>query len=404
MEEKENYMKKKLISALLLSTVVLTSASTALVAVADETDDKIASQDAKIASTKSAEATAQSEVAGIQSQVNALTSKQSALKKEPDELLKESEKLQAKIGELTKEIKERDEALKAQARSAQTDGSATSYVDAVINSKSLSDVVTRVSAMRTVVKANNDMMKQQETAKADLDKAQKANQAKANEGYKLLAQMNDQAKTLDTQQAQLKVAQLNLAAERATAEGEKSSLLEQKAAAQAAAAEAAAREKAYNDQVADAAAKAKEQTDNGASIDNNVPTPSPGGNDNGGYTPAPTPTPTPTPTGGGGGANTYPEGECTWGVKILAPWAGNYWGNGGQWAASAAAAGFRTGSVPQVGAIAVWQGGYGHVAVVYQVSGNKIAVQESNYAGKRYIADHRGGLFDPGAVTYIYPN
>ena len=398
-------MKKKLISALLLSTVVLTSASTALVAVADETDDKIASQDAKIASTKSAEATAQSEVAGIQSQVNALTSKQSALKKETDELLKESEKLQAKIGELTKEIKERDEALKAQARSAQTDGSATSYVDAVINSKSLSDVVTRVSAMRTVVKANNDMMKQQETAKADLDKAQKANQAKANEGYKLLAQMNDQAKTLDTQQAQLKVAQLNLAAERATAEGEKSSLLEQKAAAQAAAAEAAAREKAYNDQVADAAAKAKEQTDNGASIDNNVPTPSPGGNDNGGYTPAPTPTPTPTPTPpGGGGANTYPEGECTWGAKILAPWAGNYWGNGGEWAASAARAGFRTGSVPQVGAIAVWQGGYGHVAVVYQVSGNKIAVQESNYAGKRYIADHRGGLFDPGAVTYIYPN
>lgn len=394
-------MKKKLISALFLSTVVLTSASTAFVAVADETDDKIASQDAKIASTKSAEATAQTEVTNIQSQVNTLSSKQSALKKETDDLLKESEKLQVKIGDLTKEIKERDEALKAQARSAQTDGSATSYVDAVINSKSLSDVVTRVSAMRTVVKANNDMMKQQETAKADLDKAVKTNQAKSNEGYKLLAQMDDQAKTLETQQAQLKVAQLNLAAERATAEGDKASLLEQKAAAQAAASEAAAREKAYSDQVADAAAKAKEQTDNGASIDNNVPNPGGGG---GGYTPAPTPTPTPTPPGGGGGANTYPVGECTWGAKVLAPWAGDYWGNGGDWAASAARAGFRTGSVPQVGAIAVWQGGYGHVAVVYQVSGNQIAVQESNYAGKRYIADHRGGLFDPGAVTYIYPN
>ena len=401
MEEKKTNMKKKLISALLLSTVVLTSASTAFVAVADETDDKIASQDAKIASTKSAEATAQTEVTNIQSQVDTLSSKQSALKKETDDLLKESEKLQVKIGDLTKEIKERDEALKAQARSAQTDGSATSYVDAVINSKSLSDVVTRVSAMRTVVKANNDMMKQQETAKANLDKAVKTNQAKSNEGYKLLAQMDDQAKTLETQQAQLKVAQLNLAAERATAEGDKASLLEQKAAAQAAASEAAAREKAYSDQVADAAAKAKEQTDNGASIDNNVPNPGGGG---GGYTPAPTPTPTPTPPGGGGGANTYPVGECTWGAKVLAPWAGDYWGNGGDWAASAARAGFRTGSVPQVGAIAVWQGGYGHVAVVYQVSGNQIAVQESNYAGKRYIADHRGGLFDPGAVTYIYPN
>ena len=205
-------MKKKLISALLLSTVVLTSASTAFVAVADETDDKIASQDAKIASTKSAEATAQTEVTNIQSQVDTLSSKQSALKKETDDLLKESEKLQVKIGDLTKEIKERDEALKAQARSAQTDGSATSYVDAVINSKSLSDVVTRVSAMRTVVKANNDMMKQQETAKADLDKAEKTNQAKSNEGYKLLAQMEDQDKTIETQQGQLKFDKLNLTA------------------------------------------------------------------------------------------------------------------------------------------------------------------------------------------------
>ena len=103
-------------------------------------------------------------------------------------------------------------------------------------------------------------------------------------------------------------------------------------------------------------------------------------------------------------ANSYPTGECTWGAKNLAPWAGDYWGNGGDWAASAAKAGFRTGTTPEVGAIAVWQGGYGHVAVVYKVSGNQIAVRESNYAGRRYITDHRGGLFSPGAVTYIYPN
>lgn len=394
-------MKKKLISALLLSTVVLTSASTVLVVRADDTDDKIASQDAKIASTKSAEAAAQSQVDTIQSQVDGLKSKQEKLKKETADLLAQSDKLHTKVLDLTKEIGERDEALKAQARSAQTDGAATSYVDAIVNSKSLSDAVTRISAMRTVVKANNDMMKQQEEAKTALDKAAKVNQAKANEGYKLLAQIDEQAKTLETQQAELKVAQLNLAAERATAEGDKAALLDQKAAAQAEAAAAAAREKAYNDQAQADRDKAKEQG-------------------NGGVTPvAPTPTtPNPTPenpnpttpvnpgnpvTPPSSSGNTYPEGECTWGAKTLAPWAGNNWGNGGQWAASASAAGFRTGSTPQVGAIAVWQGGYGHVAVVYQVSGSQIAVQESNYLGKRYIADHRGGLFSPGAVTYIYP-
>ena len=34
-------------------------------------------------------------------------------------------------------------------------------------------------------------------------------------------------------------------------------------------------------------------------------------------------------------ASSYPVGQCTWGAKTLAPWAGDYWGNGAQWAASA---------------------------------------------------------------------
>lgn len=108
-------------------------------------------------------------------------------------------------------------------------------------------------------------------------------------------------------------------------------------------------------------------------------------------------------------ATTYPVGQCTWGAKALAPWAGNYWGNGGQWAASARRAGFRTGSTPEVGAIACWDdGGYGHVGVVTHVESNtRIQIQESNYLGKQYISNFRG-WFDPtasywGSLTYIYP-
>ena len=108
-------------------------------------------------------------------------------------------------------------------------------------------------------------------------------------------------------------------------------------------------------------------------------------------------------------ATTYPVGQCTWGAKALAPWAGNYWGNGGQWAASARRAGFRTGSTPEVGAIACWDdGGYGHVGVVTHVESNtRIQIHESNYLGKQYISNFRG-WFDPtasywGRLTYIYP-
>lgn len=108
-------------------------------------------------------------------------------------------------------------------------------------------------------------------------------------------------------------------------------------------------------------------------------------------------------------ANTYPAGQCTWGAKEMAPWVGNYWGNGGDWAASAVALGYEVGTTPKVGAIAVWtDGGYGHVAYVTDVAANgHIQVKESNYGGVYYPSNVRG-FFDPtttseGTVSYIYP-
>ena len=110
--------------------------------------------------------------------------------------------------------------------------------------------------------------------------------------------------------------------------------------------------------------------------------------------------------------NTYPVGQCTWGAKSLAPWAGNNWGNAKNWIASAQAAGHSVGTTPVAGAIAVWPndgGGYGHVAYVTSASGaNSIQVMESNYAGNMSISNYRG-TFDPtssahgGSVFYIYP-
>ena len=113
-----------------------------------------------------------------------------------------------------------------------------------------------------------------------------------------------------------------------------------------------------------------------------------------------------TPTDYG---NSYPVGQCTWGVKELAPWASNWWGNANTWAIYASAQGFKTGNVPVVGAIAVWDGGeYGHVAYVTDVQNeNSIQVLEANYRRQKQIANYRG-FFNPheflGKVTYIYPN
>ena len=225
--------------------------------------------------------------------------------------------------------------------------------------------------------------------------------------------LENDAKTLSTKQAELKAAQLNLAAEKATAEGEKNSLLAQKAAAQKAAEEAAAQEAAYKaQQAAQAQAVVSSANTNFEAqvqaVNNSASAATP--TQTNVTTRSTSTTSTVSRPTYSSSASTYPVGQCTWGAKTLAPWAGDYWGNGAQWAASAAAAGFRTGSTPQVGAIISWNdGGYGHVAVVTAVeSPTRIQVSEANYAGNQAIGNYRG-WFNPaaagqGSFTYIYPN
>lgn len=114
--------------------------------------------------------------------------------------------------------------------------------------------------------------------------------------------------------------------------------------------------------------------------------------------------------------NTYPIGQCTWGVKTLADWVGNYWGNANEWGASARKAGYTTGSTPQVGSVVVFPNvffegiKYGHVAYVTNVyEDGSIEVIEANYGPDRSLGNHRG-KFNPndarhgGGVYYIYPN
>ena len=425
-------MKKKLFATILLSTVALSQGAVVAGVSADSTDDKIAAQDNKINSINQQQQSAQAQVDQIQGQVSEIKKQQENLQAENDRLNEESERLSAEIDELSKNIVARQESLANQARSAQTTGTATSYINAIVSSGSLTEAISRISAMNEIADANNKMLQEQKRDKEDIAQKQKENNDAINTVIANKQQLEDDAQALSTKEAELKVAQLNLAAEKSTAENEKNALLQQKAEAEKAAAAAAAAEAAYRAKQKEqqAAVKASANTTLQAQVQAAAQTPA--------ATPAAAAqTPAATPAAAAQtqaaaqpavqtqaavapvattsrptystSASSYPVGECTWGAKTLAPWAGDYWGNGGQWAASAAAAGFRTGSQPQVGAIACWNdGGYGHVAVVTAVqSTTSIQVSESNYNGIRSIGNYRG-WFNPttaqGTVTYIYPN
>lgn len=415
-------MKKKILATLMLSTVVLSNVSYVAVISANDIDSQIEAKNQEISSLTEQQAAAQQQVDNIQGQVDEIVAEQAKLNEENARLESESASLVAEIERLSADIVSRDGALKEQARSAQVDASASSYINTILDSKSIVDAVSRVNAMREIVSANNRMLEQQKTDKEAILEKQKANQ----EAIKTLAanrqKLEDDAQVLEVRQAELKAAQLNLAAEKATAEDEKSALLAEKSAAEEAARQAAARQAAYE---AQQVALAQQQAASIVSIpvaqsstetvvtssqsqvveqSTTVSTPSNSSSSSSSLSSSA------ASNNARYDASSYPVGECTWGVKSQLSWVGPYWGNANQWVASARAEGFSVGTTPQVGAVAVWVGGaYGHVALVTAVeSSTNIQVSESNYMGRRYIGNHRG-WFNPtttseGTVYYIYPS
>lgn len=392
-------MKKRILSAVLVSGVTLGTATTVG---ADDLSTKIAEKESLISTLTKEQQAAKKQVVALQSQVSSLQSEQERLVAKNGELEARSAQFEQEIQVLASQIIARNEKLKGQARSAQK-GNTLGYLNALLNSKSISDVITRLVAINRAVSANAQMLEKQKADKLSLEQKQQENQEAINTIASNITAIESNQVALKTQQADLEVAKVDLALQLATAEDEKAGLVIRKEAAEQAAAQA----KAQAEQEAAArAAQAQAQAQSVAAAQATVAQAA--------STPAPAQTQpivapaamvsTPAVSYAYDPSNPYPVGQCTWGVKALAPWVGNYWGNGGQWASSAAAAGFRVGGTPMVGSVVVWNdGGYGHVAYVTSVQGGQIQVMEANYAGNQSIGNYRG-WFSPGAVSYIYPN
>ncbi|HFU9486542.1 TPA: peptidoglycan hydrolase PcsB [Streptococcus agalactiae] len=433
-------MKKRILSAVLVSGVTLGTA--AVTVNADDFDSKIAATDSVINTLSGQQAAAQKQVTAIKGQVGALESQQSELEAQNAQLEAVSQQLGQEIQTLSNKIVARNESLKKQVRSAQK-GNLTNYINTILNSKSVSDAVNRVVAIREVVSANEKMLAQQEADKAALEAKQIENQNAINTVAANKQAIENNKAALATQRAQLEAAQLELSAQLTTVQNEKASLIQAKAQAEEAVRKAA---EAQAESVAKAQAAAQVESATAptetvqtqprteikpsnltatSSATTVAKTTATATNEPKVTQPsvvtkaveAPKAVVSSTPRAVSkpvvrsyDSSNTYPMGQCTWGAKSMASWVGNYWGNANQWGASARAAGYSVGTTPRVGAVAVWPydgGGYGHVAVVTSVANNSsIQVMESNYAGNMSIGNYRGS-FNPsasGSVYYIYPN
>lgn len=409
-KEKIIVMKKRIISALLLSTIVLSAGASVSAVSADssDTDAKIAQQDQTISSAQDAKAQAQAQMSSLQSSVDNLKAKQADAQAKLAATQKAADQLNAQTAKLRDSIKQRSIALQAQARDAQVNTSATNNITTVLDSKSLTDAIQKVVAMATVSGANQQMLQQQEQEEKELQAKLVAMQKNVGEYDRLTSTLASQAKDLSDQQAQLQVATINYQLTITTAQDKKDSLLAQKASAEAAAKKAEEAKAAYVAQQQAAQQQATQSESNSSSSDssssnsnsnssnsnssnsnssnsnssNSNSSNSNSSNSNSSNSNNNTPS-NPVRPPQGGGYNNYALYNCTWyvwnyfnnnyGIQLPASL-----GNGADWAYSL------PGTSKHVGAIVSYAGGtyiqfanngggfrtaaaYGHVAVVTAV-------------------------------------
>lgn len=86
--------------------------------------------------------------------------------KDIDETEQAIEKLKQEIAEIQERIEKRNDILKARMRSLQESGGAVSYLEVLLGAQSFSDFIDRMSAVTTIMEADQQIIREQEADKA----------------------------------------------------------------------------------------------------------------------------------------------------------------------------------------------------------------------------------------------
>lgn len=374
---------------LMTAVVAITMGNSVLMPMMSTTAATVSEAKAAISHNKSKSAqilsqieAANTKVIGLQAKVSAKNAAIQEAKTKMASAKADIDKLQTKMAEQRQEINARKAIMADQLVSLQEQaGNAVTgnvYVDFLLKSDNLSDLIARGVAVNKLNRASQDAMKDVQDARDQLS-AMKAKQQAA------LDQLAETKRQLEQDKAAIVKLTANAKAQSAaltTMLKDNQSLLN-------------GLEKQFDDATAAALAakKAKEKAKESKS------------------------------TGVLGSAtgvsysssgNTYPWGQCTWYAKARSGWAGNGWGNGNQWGASAAAQGFKVNHTPAVGSlvsfgagqmVGSWQadGAYGHVAYVESVSGDTITISQGGMGFDNPAGPNTQTISGAGAFTYIHP-
>lgn len=269
--------KKLLLSGLLILNFFVTP-----LALAETIDENIQNQTKKIENLQADQKKLAQEVEQLNKNINKYQTKY-------DETLAQKNEAEVKVNELTKKsidlhakIEKRSEKIRDLARSTQLNQKSDTMLSALLEAKSVGDLVNKSFAIFTFVQANQNLLAQQEADQRELQKTKEQaeqNLQTINDSIADLQKTNEQ---LVNAKLDLNVKQNELNASLASEQAKKDGFIKQKEAAEKARQEAAAKLKAQQEAASraqqEAAFQSNSTTNTTVSIPQSMPTASSGWN------------------------------------------------------------------------------------------------------------------------------
>lgn len=239
-------MKKKIVAIALLGTMTFSSLILPTQVSAEDYTTQIeeAQQQAESTQTlideknnqlnqiESQVSTTETELKTISNEIKNNEEKTAALAKEIEKAQVDMKQLQDEIKVLEEKIAERNEQLKEQARTVQTSGFSQNYIDFILESESVADVIGRIDVVTDLVKANKTLVQEQiADQNAVVEKSEQTEQ-KINQQNAIAMELEQTRTEMDKQLLEKEVIVAQLAIEKATTEEDISAFLAQKAEAE----------------------------------------------------------------------------------------------------------------------------------------------------------------------------
>lgn len=167
-----------------------------------EVETKLDEAEQKLSENQAQQDSIQAQIKEIDMKVTDTENKISEKNVEIENTKAEIETLKAEIVVLEERIAKRNELLKDRARNFQENGSMVSYIDVLMGAKSFSDFIDRMSAVATIVEADQDILREHQADKEELEAKKKEVEDKLAGLETMLADLEGMKQSLESQKAE----------------------------------------------------------------------------------------------------------------------------------------------------------------------------------------------------------